>query len=92
MYLRRLKFAFVSSAFVFLWLGFGIQSPSDDAYVASIVNYVYAQDPGCTNEDCPPDPGCTNEDCPPDPGCTNEDCPPAYTEELLLLRAIRSRG
>ena len=33
-------------------------------------------DPGCTNEDCPPDPGCTNEDCPPDPGCTNEDCPP----------------
>ena len=36
-------------------------------------------DPGCTNEDCPPDPGCTNEDCPPDPGCTNEDCPPDYT-------------
>jgi hypothetical protein len=38
-------------------------------------------DPGCTNEDCPPDPGCTNEDCPPDPGCTNEDCPPDYWEE-----------
>ncbi len=38
------------------------------------------EDPGCTNEDCPPDPGCTNEDCPPDPGCTNEDCPPDYYE------------
>ena len=42
-------------------------------------NYA-VDDPGCTNEDCPPDPGCTNEDCPPDPGCTNEDCPPDYYE------------
>ena len=29
-------------------------------------SYLVEEDPGCTNEDCPPDPGCTNEDCPPD--------------------------
>jgi hypothetical protein len=41
-----------------------------------------ADDPPCTNGDCPPtDPPCTNEDCPPDPGCTNEDCPPDYWDD-----------
>jgi hypothetical protein len=56
-------------------LGIGVSS-----FMSAQV-YAY-DDPGCTNEDCPPDPdpGCTNEDCPPDPdpGCTNEDCPPDY--------------
>ena len=50
-------------------------------------------DPGCTNEDCPPDPdpGCTNEDCPPDPdpGCTNEDCPPDYWEGCCCYEEYR---
>ena len=56
-------------------LGPGVALAADDP---GCTNEDCPPDPGCTNEDCPPDPGCTNEDCPPDPGCTNEDCPPDY--------------
>ena len=33
-----------------------------------------AEDPGCTDDDCPPDPPCTDDDCGPDPPCTDDDC------------------
>ena len=73
-----LRVFLLSIALVSIWFGFAPQSPSDGGFIGISASYALTDDPGCTNEDCPPDPGCTNEDCPPDPGCTNEDCPPAY--------------
>ena len=65
----KLKFILFTGIFLPMWLGFGLQAPTETGNYVVVVSYAFAQDPGCTNEDCPPD-----------PGCTNEDCPPSYTE------------
>ena len=51
-----------------MWIIFPIHSSNFTSYFDVEINSAFAVD----------DPGCTNEDCPPDPGCTNEDCPPVY--------------
>jgi len=61
----RIKIACIGIMMLGIFLMMGLSSPI----------IVQADDPGCTNDDCPSDPGCTNDDCPPDPGCTNDDCP-----------------
>ena len=64
----RLKFLFLVSFCITMWLILPIQSSFVSSYFVVTMNSAFAND----------DPGCTNEDCPPDPGCTNEDCPPEY--------------
>jgi len=94
----KLKVAFQIFLFMIVGLTFSMFLPTFNHYFdpgialagddPGCTNEDCPPDPGCTNEDCPPDPGCTNEDCPPDPGCTNEDCPPDYWDNCCCYEEL----